>query len=123
MTHLWIQQLSRRWFAPSPRRSRPRPRVSLHLEQLERRVVPSFLAPVNFTTGNGPRIVTVADVNRDGKPDLIVTNTPDGTVSVLLGNGNGSFQAAQNFSVGVGPEFVAVADLNRDGKLDLVTAN
>jgi trimeric autotransporter adhesin len=45
---------------------------------------PSFAAPQTFATGSGPRSVTVADVNGDGKPDLIVANSNDNTVSVLL---------------------------------------
>jgi len=44
-------------------------------------------------------------------------------VSVLLGNGDGTFQARQNFSVGSSPFSVAVGDLNADGAPDLVTAN
>jgi hypothetical protein len=67
--------------------------------------------------------VAVADVNDDGHPDLIVANVDSNTVSVLLGNGNGTFQAAQNFATGKFPASVAVADVNGDGHLDLVTAN
>ena len=44
-------------------------------------------------------------------------------MSVLLGNGNGTFQTQQTFATGVGPVSVAVADVNGDGKLDLVVAN
>ena len=44
-------------------------------------------------------------------------------MSVLLGNGNGTFQAKQPFDTGSGPASVAVADFNGDGKNDLVTAN
>jgi hypothetical protein len=65
--------------------------------------------------------VAVADVNGDGRPDLVATTYSQ--VSVLLGNGDGSFKAAKNFSTGVREYSIAVADLNGDGKLDLVTAN
>ena len=44
-------------------------------------------------------------------------------MSVLLGNGNGTFQAAQNFTTDGYPRQVVVADFNGDGKLDLATAN
>jgi hypothetical protein len=44
-------------------------------------------------------------------------------VSVLLGNGNGTFQSAVNFAVGFDPSSVAVADVNGDGRPDLVVAN
>jgi hypothetical protein len=54
---------------------------------------------------------------------LVVANKRSNTVSVLLGNGNGTFQAAQNFRVGSYPTSVAVADVNGDGRLDVVTAN
>jgi hypothetical protein len=67
--------------------------------------------------------VAVADLNRDGKPDLSVTNMGSNTVSVLLGKGDGTFGAPTDFAVGDTPVHVAVADLNRDGKLDLVVAN
>ena len=64
----------------------------------------------------------MADLNGDGKKDLVTANSAN-TVSVLLGNGDGSFAAMTDFAVGVAPRAVAVADLNRDGKQDLVTAN
>ena len=67
--------------------------------------------------------MAVADLNGDGVPDLVTANYDSNNVSVLLGNGNGTFQAAQPFAVGSGPSFVAIADLNGDGVPDLVTAN
>ena len=67
--------------------------------------------------------MAVADLNGDGKPDLVTANGSYNNVSVLLGNGNGTFQAAQSFAVGTSPVVVAVADLNGDGHPDLVTAN
>jgi hypothetical protein len=90
---------------------------------LERRIVPSFKFGGNIAVGAKPLAVAVADVNRDGKADLVVANKDSNTVSVLLGNGNGTFQSAVNVSVGVNPVAVAVADLNRDGIPDLVVGN
>jgi hypothetical protein len=93
------------------------------LEALEHRCLPSFLPPVSYPAGSTPQAVTTADVNGDGKLDLVTANAGSNTVSVLLGNGNGTFQAAKTYGVGSAPNSVAVGDFNRDGKLDLVTAN
>ena len=71
--------------------------------------------------------VAVGDFNGDGKPDLVVSDSCGGTcgsVSVLLGNGDGSFQPAHVYtSGGIQPNFVAVGDFNNDKKLDLAVAN
>jgi hypothetical protein len=65
--------------------------------------------------------VYVADVNADGKPDLLVAGNG---VSVLLGNGDGTFQTAVNYSAGgESATSVAVADVNGDGKLDVIANN
>jgi hypothetical protein len=66
--------------------------------------------------------VAVGDFNGDGVLDLAVANVFS-NVSVLLGNGDGTFQAAQNFGAGGGPFSVAVGDFNGDGVLDLAVAN
>jgi hypothetical protein len=72
-----------------------------------------FQAARSFAAGNNPRSVAVGDFNGDGIPDLAVANaTSPGTVSVLLGNGNGTFQAARNFPVGTYPDSVVVGDFS-----------
>jgi hypothetical protein len=81
--------------------------------------------------GQDPLSLAVGDVNRDGKPDLLVANVcgsncqiPNGTTSVLLGNGDGTFQVAVNYeSGGYFAESVAVGDVNGDGVLDMLVAN
>ena len=83
----------------------------------------SFLPTVAPETGNLPVALAVADFNGDKKPDLAVTNNLDGTVSVLLGNGNGTFAPKVDYSVGVNPSNVAVGDFNGDSKPDLAVAN
>jgi hypothetical protein len=67
--------------------------------------------------------VAVGDFNGDGAPDLAVANYTSNTVSVLLGNGDGTFQAQRTFAAGTGPRSVAVGDFNGDGTADLAVAN
>jgi hypothetical protein len=91
----------------------------------------SFRRAVAYkTSGYNPYSVAIADVNGDGKPDLIVANEqqsktdPAGSISVLLGKGDGTFHAPVNYSSGgQGAYSISVADVNGDGKLDLVVAN
>jgi hypothetical protein len=89
----------------------------------------TFQAARSFAAGFGPDSVAVGDFNGDGHLDLAVANYGNplhgdpSSVSVLLGNGDGTFQAARSFAAGSGPRSVAVGDFNGDGKLDLVTAN
>jgi VCBS repeat protein/FG-GAP repeat protein len=65
----------------------------------------------------------IADLNGDGKLDLATANFNSNDISVLLGNGDGTFQPPVNFSAGTAPVALAYADFNHDGKLDLATAN
>ena len=83
----------------------------------------SFANQTTFATGASPRSATTGDVNGDGKIDVIVANSGSNTVSVLLGNGNGTFQVQQTFATGTSPSSVAIADLNGDGKPDLIVAD
>ncbi|HXC00962.1 MAG TPA: Ig-like domain repeat protein [Terriglobales bacterium] len=97
----------------------------------------TFQPPVTYDSGGADATaVVVADVNGDGKPDLVVANcgpsgsdscanTPlDGVVTVLLGNGDGTFQPAVTYSSGgLSADYVAVADVNGDGKLDILVAS
>jgi hypothetical protein len=80
-------------------------------------------APSEFDVGAAPFSVAVSDFNRDGKLDLAVANYGSNDVSVLIGNGDGTFHDAVNYGTGMQPLSVAVGDFNGDGKLDLVVAN
>ena len=73
--------------------------------------------------GYSPLSVTTGDFNGDGLTDLATANLVSGDVSVLLGNGDGTFAAEQHFAVGYGPESVTTGDFNGDGLTDLATAN
>ena len=66
--------------------------------------------------------MVLGDVNGDGKPDLVVANSGSNTVSVLLGNGNGTFQPSKPLSPAL-TQCVAIGDVNGDGKLDMAVAN
>lgn len=90
----------------------------------------TFAAPVVYRDNGflGLRTVAVADTNGDGHSDLIVasafTNNFTGTnLSVLLGNGDGSFQAARNFASAAGLESLLATDLNGDGVIDIAVAS
>jgi hypothetical protein len=65
--------------------------------------------------------IAVADLNHDGKPDLVVGNEASGVVTVLLGNGDGSFQAPVAYETPTGVEGLVLGDFNGDGRLDIAT--
>ncbi len=88
----------------------------------------TFQSAVSYGTGTLAASVTANDFNGDGKADLVVANqgfanAPGTNISVLLGNGDGTFQSAVNYDAGIGPSSVAVGDFNGDGKPDLAVAN
>jgi hypothetical protein len=82
----------------------------------------SFAPPVNYKVGDGPYRVAVGDFNHDRHQDLAVSNSRSDSVSILLGNGDGTFKPTKNYLCGAEPFMLAVHDMNGDGNQDLVVA-
>jgi len=80
-------------------------------------------AATTIATGRGPTSITAADFNADGNMDLAVTNQLDNTVSVFLGNGDGTFASRTDYAVGNSPVWVSSGDFTGSGILDLAVAN
>ena len=93
--------------------------------QLCRRPCPpvSFVGPKTFRAGTDPVAVVAGDFNQDGNQDLAVANSGSNDVSVLLGNGDGTFQTAVNFPVGGSPNSIVMDYFNGDSIQDLAVAN
>ena len=79
-----------------------------------------FKPPVDYGIDEYPDSIAAGDFNGDGKLDLVVA-TYSGSLSVLIGNGDGTFQPKVDYPVDYGASSVAVGDFNNDRKLDLVT--
>jgi len=70
-----------------------------------------------------PGDVQFADLNGDGRQDLVAINSGGNNILVYLGAGGGAFEAARQFSVGTNPTGLTLSDLNSDGLADLIVAN
>ncbi len=87
----------------------------------------TFTLATNVSTGSGtsPLSIISGDFNGDGKIDFATANSGNGTISVLTGNGLGTFTLATNVSTGAGtqPASIISGDFNGDGMIDFATAN
>jgi FG-GAP-like repeat len=93
-----------------------------------------FTNAVTYPTGLGATAVAIGRIDDDGRTDIAVANSggvpntgmsnvSPGNVSVLFGNGAGTFGVALNLNAGTAPSGVAIGDLNGDGRADLAIAN
>jgi len=80
-------------------------------------------AATTYATGTGSTAVAVGDFNLDGKADLVTANSTANNISVLLGNGDGTFRSHVDYAVGTNPVSVASGDFNNDGNPDIAVAN
>jgi hypothetical protein len=107
----------------APRFQRRRINFCPQTEALDERCLLSFSSPI-ATPVLQPVAMVTADVNNDGKADLIAITRAD-SVAVMLGEGNGKFATPTYWGANTSDtvETLAVADVNGDGKLDIVTGN
>jgi hypothetical protein len=82
-----------------------------------------FTNSSNPSVGLNPLKLTAGDFNGDSKADLAVSNNDSNNVSMLLGQGNGTFAAAPAVGVGAGPLGITTGDFNKDGAQDLAVVN
>jgi hypothetical protein len=80
-------------------------------------------ALIHLPAGYAPRALAAADLNSDGHIDLVVADQGNNTVSVFLGNGDGTFQARTDYPTGNSPVSVALGNFNGFGALDIAVAN
>ena len=78
-----------------------------------------FLPPIPFSVGAGPSDISSGDFNGDGKLDVVVVNSEDLTLSILLGNGKGAFESQVVELEGSLPFSIDSGDINGDGNLDI----
>lgn len=84
----------------------------------------TFQAALNpIPVGSGPQQIAIADFNGDGKLDVVVANLNSNNVSVLIGNGDGTFPTRQDFNSFNQPYGVYAMDFNNDGRMDFATVN
>lgn len=82
-----------------------------------------LLAAASPATGTRPIRIATGDLDGDGKPDLVTVNSTAKSLSVLMGNGNGTFQPRVDYATGFEPYFLILGDFSSDGKLDMLVSS
>jgi hypothetical protein len=83
----------------------------------------TFETAVNYTVGDNPLTMVVADLDSDGIPDLVTANFWSTNISILFGNGDGTFAPVVAYQTGTSPRIDFAADLDGDGDVDLAVGN
>jgi FG-GAP-like repeat/IPT/TIG domain/FG-GAP repeat len=86
----------------------------------------SFASEIDYPSGHEPFSIAIADIDLDGRPDIIVANNLGGTVSIYRNTTTGgviSFASSVDIAVGLEPQCLAVGDFDGDGKTDIVVTN
>ena len=76
----------------------------------------------SFPVGQGPRSLAAADLDGDGRDDLVTANTSDSSISVLRRSDTGGFEPNGTVTLTAPPTFVAAADMDLDGAVDLIVS-
>ena len=88
----------------------------------------TFVNSGTLAVGLSPRAVATGDLNQDGYLDVVVGNGGDyygrsSSLSILIGNGDGTFQAERRYETSVSPRELALGDFNEDGHVDVAVTN
>ncbi|XVJ58279.1 MAG: hypothetical protein HEQ23_02325 [Tepidisphaera sp.] len=78
-------------------------------------------ASAAYSVGRTPTSLALSDLNGDQRPDLVVTNTSDDTISVLMGAAGGGFFPRTTYPAGDGPNLITLIDVDHDGRDDVLT--
>src|SRR6516162_5819475 len=122
-SHWWSRPQEHTFSKGSHGRDRPQRRTqTLALEPLEGRIVPSFSNPRTYAAGSTPAAIVSGSLRNNGILDLVAANydqpstTSNSTISVYLGNGDGTFRTQRTYGVGINPAGVALGDIDNDGR-------
>jgi hypothetical protein len=83
----------------------------------------TFEPHINYSVGNGPLSVCIAEIDNDNDLDLATANMYSNNISVLKNNGDGTFTSHSTYPIGDSATSVCASDFNRDGFIDVAAAN